>query len=192
MPECELLWSPSIPVPPPAGRERTTAGYRYHVERHLKRWLRRSLRDIGQDRTGVRAEHERIASAAGVRTADYTLNVVRVLYNGALREQPDLPPNPCVVIDFQPIRRRKVDLDPDRLKAWGRAVLPPGGICTCSCSSPECGAPRRARRSPRMSTCKPPRSTCRDRRAARIGPSTCRCLRRWWICSVTDSRRTKR
>lgn len=103
--------------------ERTKAGYRYHVETHLEKWLRRPLRDIGQDRAGVRAEHERIAGKARARTADLTMQVLRAVYNRALREQPDLPPNPCVAVDFQPLRRRKVDLGAERLKAWGRAVL---------------------------------------------------------------------
>jgi len=51
------------------------------------------------------------------------LAIVRAVYNRALREQPDLPPNPTINVDWHGIRQRKVDLDEKKLLAWGRAAV---------------------------------------------------------------------
>jgi hypothetical protein len=51
------------------------------------------------------------------------MRVLRAVYNRARREHPDLPPNPCENVDFHGVRRRTVDLAPERLRTWGQAVL---------------------------------------------------------------------
>ena len=102
--------------------ESTVTGYRTMARLHLSDWLDRPLRELGEDRAAVRERHLRVTLLHGRTSADYALRVLRLAYNRALRQCPDLPLNPCVNVDFNGTRRRKVDLDPDRLRAWGRAV----------------------------------------------------------------------
>ncbi len=103
--------------------ERTTEHYRWASAEYLRDWLNRPLRDIGADRRGVRERHGRLTRNHGARTADLALAILRAVYNRALREQPDLPPNPTINVDWHGIRQRKVDLDEKKLLAWGSAVV---------------------------------------------------------------------
>jgi integrase len=103
--------------------ERTTETYRKMAENHLGDWLRRPLREIGGDRRAVRERHLRLTRKHGLRTADLTLAVLRAVYNRAMREQPDLPSNPTINVDWHGLRQRKIDLDEKKLKAWGEAVV---------------------------------------------------------------------
>src|SRR5438270_3086141 len=102
---------------------RTAHGYRYAVEHYLGDWTRRTVEEIGRDRIGVRERHRRITQNSGRATADAVMRVLRAVYNRARREHPELPPNPCENVDFHGARRRAVDLAPERLREWGRAVL---------------------------------------------------------------------
>lgn len=102
---------------------RTAHGYRYAVEHYLGDWMRRTVEEIGRDRIGVRERHRRITQNSGRATADAVMRVLRAVYSRARREHPELPPNPCENVDFHGARRRSVDLAPERLRAWGGAVL---------------------------------------------------------------------
>jgi integrase len=102
---------------------RTEEGYRYAVSQYLSDWMRRTIEEIGRDRIGVRERHRRISENNGRATADAVMRVLRAVYNRARREHPDLPPNPCENVDFHGVRRRSVDLAPERLRAWGKAAL---------------------------------------------------------------------
>jgi integrase len=102
---------------------KTVEGYRYVVENYLSDWLDRTLAEIGADRTGVRERHARITKKSGKATADATFRTFRAVYGRGLREHPDLPPNPTANVDFHGVKKRKVDANEDRLKAWGKAVL---------------------------------------------------------------------
>jgi integrase len=93
------------------------------VTQYLGDWSRRTIEEIGRDRVGVRERHRRISENNGRATADSVMRVLRAVYNRARREHPDLPPNPCENVDFHGVRRRTVDLAPERLRAWGQAVL---------------------------------------------------------------------
>ncbi len=102
---------------------KTVEGYRYVVENYLADWLDRTLAEIGADRVGVRERHQRITKKSGKATADATFRTFRAVYGRGLREHPDLPANPTANVDFHGVKRRKVDANEDRLRAWGRAVL---------------------------------------------------------------------
>jgi integrase len=102
---------------------KTEEGYRYQAEQYLSDWLDRPLCEIGADRAGVRERHRRITERHGRATADYSMRVLRAVYNRGMREHPDLPPNPCANVDFHGTRRRRVEAGPERLREWGRAVL---------------------------------------------------------------------
>ncbi|MGN3938004.1 integrase, partial [Xanthomonas citri pv. mangiferaeindicae] len=94
----------------------------YHVTYYLKGWLDKPLAEIGADRQGVRERHRRITERSGATSGDNTMRVLRSVYNRALRQFPDLPPNPIGNVDMNGIRRREVDASPEKLRAWGKAV----------------------------------------------------------------------
>ncbi len=103
--------------------DKTRSGYEYHVTYYLKDWLDRPLAEIGSDRQGVRERHRRITERSGATSGDNVMRVLRSVYNRALRQFPDLPPNPVGNVDMNGMRRREVDASPDKLRAWGKAVL---------------------------------------------------------------------
>jgi integrase len=103
--------------------ERTVEGYRYCCEQYLSDWMDKPLAEIGADRSGVRERHAKLSKANGKTTADGTYRVLRAVYNRGLREHPDLPPNPTGNVDYHGQKRRKVDANGDKLKAWGKAIL---------------------------------------------------------------------
>ncbi|WDM67925.1 integrase arm-type DNA-binding domain-containing protein [Xanthomonas cucurbitae] len=103
--------------------DKTRSGYEYHVTYYLNDWLDKPLAEIGADRQGVRERHRRITEKSGATSGDNTMRVLRSVYNRALRQFPDLPPNPVGNVDMNGMRRREVDASPDKLRAWGKAVL---------------------------------------------------------------------
>ena len=102
---------------------KTEEGYRYQAEQYLSDWLDRPLCEIGDDRTGVRERHRRLTERHGRATADYSMRVLRAVYNRGMREHPELPLNPCANVDFHGTRRRRVEANPEQLREWGRAVM---------------------------------------------------------------------
>jgi integrase len=103
--------------------DRTVEDYRYYCDQYLGDWLDRTLVEIGADRASVRERHARITKKSGKTTADSTYRILRAVYNRGLREHPELPPNPTGNVDYHGQKRRKVDANADKLKAWGKAVL---------------------------------------------------------------------
>jgi integrase len=102
---------------------RTKQDYRYCCEQYLADWLDKALADLGASRAAVRERHVRITEKHGAPTADTVFRIFRAVYNRGLREHPDLPANPSANVDYHGLKRRKVDVEAERLKAWGRAVL---------------------------------------------------------------------
>lgn len=102
---------------------RTKSDYLYNCEQYLNDWLDRPLAELGTDRAGVRERHRRITDKHGAPSADNVFRVLRAVYNRGLREHPDLPANPTANVDYHGLRRRKVDVEANRLRAWGKAVL---------------------------------------------------------------------
>jgi integrase len=102
---------------------RTREDYEYNLEQYLGDWLDKPLAEIGADRAAVRERHVRITERHGATVADGTFRVLRAVYNRGLREHPDLPPNPTANVDFHGAKRRTVDANSERLKAWGATVL---------------------------------------------------------------------
>ena len=102
---------------------RTKDDYRYCCDQYLPDWLDKALAEIGTDRAGVRERHRRITEKHGASTADTVFRIFRAVYNRGLREHPELPANPTANVDYHGLRRRKVDSNADKLRAWGKAVL---------------------------------------------------------------------
>jgi hypothetical protein len=105
---------------------KTEEGYRYQAEHYLSDWLDRPLCEIGADRAGVRERHRRITDRNGKATADYSMRVLRAVYNRGMREHPDLPPNPCANVDFHGTRRRQVEARAAAGVGQGGADAEPG------------------------------------------------------------------
>ena len=101
----------------------TKEGYRYNCGQYLKDWLDKPLAEIGSDRAGVRERHRKITERHGGPSADSVLRILRAIYNRGLREHPELPANPTANVDFHGLRRRKVDVEGERLRLWGQTVL---------------------------------------------------------------------
>lgn len=107
-----------------AARERTprtTESYKYQVDQYLSDWLDRPLAEL--TRAEVRDRHRKLSERSGPTTADYTMRVLRAVYNRALRQHPELPSNPTANVDFHGVKRREVLAEPQGLTAWGCAVL---------------------------------------------------------------------
>ncbi|HCF2525376.1 TPA: tyrosine-type recombinase/integrase [Pseudomonas aeruginosa] len=102
---------------------RTKEDYRYCCDQYLPDWLDKALAELGTDRAGVRERHRRITEKHGASTADTVFRIFRAVYNRGLREHPELPANPTANVDYHGLRRRKVDSNADKLRAWGKAVL---------------------------------------------------------------------
>lgn len=102
---------------------RTKEDYRYCCEQYLSDWMEKALADLGASRAAVRERHVRITEKHGAPTADTVFRIFRAVYNRGLREHPDLPANPSANVDYHGLKRRKVDVEAERLKAWGKAVL---------------------------------------------------------------------
>lgn len=103
--------------------DRTKDGYRYNLEQYVADWLDRPLAELGADRAAARERHRRITERHGAPSADNVFRIFRAVYNRGLREHPELPPNPCGNVDYHGLRRRKVDANGNKLRAWGEAVL---------------------------------------------------------------------
>ncbi|MPS28822.1 MAG: DUF4102 domain-containing protein [Alcaligenaceae bacterium] len=102
---------------------RTKEDYRYCCEQYLPDWLDKALAEFGASRTAVRERHVRITEKHGAPTADTVFRIFRAVYNRGLREHPELPANPTANVDYHGLKRRKVEVSGERLKAWGEAVL---------------------------------------------------------------------
>jgi integrase len=102
---------------------RTKEDYRYNCEQYLGDWLDKPLAELGADRSAVRERHRRITERHGAPSADNVFRIFRALYNRGLREHPDLPANPTANVDYHGLRRRKVDVEAERLRTWGKTVL---------------------------------------------------------------------
>jgi integrase len=103
--------------------QRTKDDYRYCCDQYLSDWLDTPLAELGADRAGVRERHVRITAKHGAPTADTVFRILRAVYNRGLREHPDLPANPTANVDYHGLKRRKVDANADKLRAWGKAVV---------------------------------------------------------------------
>ena len=102
---------------------RTKEDYRYNCEQYLADWLDKPLAELGADRASVRERHRKITEKHGAPSADNVFRIFRAVYNRGLREHPELPANPSANVDYHGLRRRKVEVEAERLRAWGKAVL---------------------------------------------------------------------
>lgn len=122
----------------------TVKGYESIINTYLKDWLNKPLAEI--TRADVRKKHQKIADDVargryatvtthkgnkykkhrtpehGKYTANATLRLFRAIYNRAWREYEELPPNPCVNVDWFKESRRKTVIPSDKLHLWHAGV----------------------------------------------------------------------
>lgn len=102
---------------------KTRAGYRYNADRHLgKKWLARTLREIGEDRLGVRRLQGSIAKEHGKATANQAMRLLSAVYRWMRQVDLNLPEPPTVATKIYRIKARDWALDAEELKRWAAAV----------------------------------------------------------------------
>ena len=107
-------------------RKPTVHAYRSAVERYLAAWANRPLADMTHH--NVEERHEALATEAGTATANSVMRTLRVLWNWAAKNDPDLPQNPVRLGGrWYPQPRRETIVPADKLPAFSR---PCGGCRT--------------------------------------------------------------
>ena len=102
-------------------RKPTVRAYRSAVERYLAAWANRPLADITHH--DVEERHEALATEAGTATANSVMRTLRVLWNWAAKNDPDLPQNPVRLGGrWYPQPRRETIVPADKLPAFYKAV----------------------------------------------------------------------
>jgi integrase len=102
---------------------KTREGYRYNADNHLgKSWLARTLREVGEDRFGVRRLQGALAKKHGEASSNQTMRLLSAVYRWARQVDVNLPEPPTTATKLYRIKPRDWALDPAGLKAWAAAV----------------------------------------------------------------------
>jgi hypothetical protein len=99
--------------------EATIAGYADHVERMLKDWLDKPLKELGDNPALVSQRHDELTKKAGPYAANGCMRTLRAIYNHARRSVRGLPPeNPVMAVDWNEEKRRDVAMGAVDLSGW--------------------------------------------------------------------------
>ena len=97
----------------------TINGYGDHVERYLKDWLDKPLKELGDNPGLISERHDRLTEDAGPYAANGCMRTLRAIYNHARRSVRGLPPeNPVMAVDWNEENRRDVAMGDMDLPAW--------------------------------------------------------------------------
>lgn len=97
----------------------TIAGYADHVERMLKDWLDKPLRELGENPGLVSQRHDELTKSAGPYAANGCMRTLRAIYNHARRGVRGLPPeNPVMAVDWNEEKRRDVAMGAVDISGW--------------------------------------------------------------------------
>jgi len=97
----------------------TIAGYTDHVERMLKDWLDKPLRELGENPGLVSQRHDELTKSAGPYAANGCMRTLRAIYNHARRGVRGLPPeNPVMAVDWNEEKRRDVAMGAVDISGW--------------------------------------------------------------------------
>ncbi len=102
--------------------ETTRKEYQHLLKYVPETWRRRTLDQAGQDRAGVRALYSTLLRRHGRALTSYVFRVLRACYNWYRKVMPDLPENPCVVVDLPQLPARDWALSDEQLTVWWKAV----------------------------------------------------------------------
>lgn len=115
---------------------KTIKSYIYSINTYLDDWVDRPLASIS--RKEARSRHYKISrdvakgryskgrsrnKGDGRYTANGVMRVFRAVYNRALKQHEDLPPNPCINIDWYPESRRDAAIPSEKLHLWYSDVM---------------------------------------------------------------------
>lgn len=103
-------------------RPSTRAGYLQMLGYVPESWRRRDLRQIGEDRIGVRRLFDTLKRERGAGLAGYTYRVFRAVYAWWRRVLPELPENPAAVVELPPVPSRDWAMDAAALRRWWARV----------------------------------------------------------------------
>jgi integrase len=103
-------------------RERSIDNYRHAIQRHLKAWLDRPLREITPDM--IEDRHAAIGQSSGPAAANGTMRAFRALWNFALDRDGTMPANPVRRLKraWFPLPPRERLVRADELPAFYKAV----------------------------------------------------------------------
>ena len=94
----------------------TKDAYRINVDKYLADWKDRPLKEI--NRKMVKERHLKIGNNNGPYVANYVMRTFRAIYNRAMRQHEELPPNPIINVDMFPEKRRQEPIPVDELPTW--------------------------------------------------------------------------
>ena len=94
----------------------TLNAYRLNIDKYLDDWKSKALKEI--TRKMVYDRHQKIGKNHGPYTANYVMKTFRAIYNRAMRQHEELPPNPIVNVDWFPEKRRQEPIPPEKLSMW--------------------------------------------------------------------------
>lgn len=93
--------------------------YRYNADQHLKDdWKKRSLREVGDDRAGVRWLVRQITRIHGQATANQVIRLLSAVYRWSRKEDATLPESPTTAVEVHRIPARDWAFSPEELIAW--------------------------------------------------------------------------
>jgi integrase len=99
--------------------DKTTLGYRDHVERLMGDWLRLPISVLGRQPDLVRARHDKLTKDHGPYMANAAMRSLRAIYNHARKAAHDLPPNnPVLAVDWNAEKRRDTAMGVSDLCPW--------------------------------------------------------------------------
>ncbi len=98
--------------------EKTCDNYRYNRDHYLKEWTNRSLHDIGNDRSGVRALQRYIKKHHGPATSNQVVRLLSAVYRWHRKIDPDLPEPPTTAVEVDKIAARDWAFTPAELASW--------------------------------------------------------------------------
>ena len=96
----------------------TVINYRVNFDRYLPDLHSLTLRDIGEDREGMRSLQQRIRKDHGRARANQVVRLISSVYNWQRKIDPSLPESPTTAVDLDEIKPRDWAYSSQELRAW--------------------------------------------------------------------------
>lgn len=103
--------------------QKTISEYRGHVERLMRDWLDKPLKELGEEPALVKERHDNLTSDNGPYMANGCMRTLRAIYNHARKTAKYLPAeNPVAAVDWNPERRRDTAMGEEDYPGWFEQV----------------------------------------------------------------------
>ncbi len=96
----------------------TRQNYCYNRDHYLQDWKTRSLHDIGNDRSGIRALQRHLKKQHGPATSNQVVRLLSAVYRWQRKVDTELPEPPTTAIEVDKIAARDWAFTPEELRAW--------------------------------------------------------------------------